>query len=61
MRNDGRTTLDSLRAIVNNRRSPVTPTTRTILVGYSGGAIASTWPRHWRPSKRRTSTSGSQA
>lgn len=43
-------TLDSLRAVTHSAATGLNPTTRTGLIGYSGGAIATNWAAALAPS-----------
>lgn len=46
----GRLTLDGIRAALKSRMTGLKPTTKVGLIGYSGGAIASTWAAQLAPS-----------
>ncbi|MEN8674037.1 lipase family protein [Nocardioides sp.] len=46
----GRTTLDSIRAVLSSRRTGVAPRAKVGLLGYSGGAIATNWAAALAPS-----------
>jgi len=46
----GRTSLDSIRAVLSSRRTGVAPKAKVGLFGYSGGAIATNWAAALAPS-----------
>ena len=48
--NYGRLTLDGIRAALKSRHTGLKPSTKVGLIGYSGGAIASTWAAQLAPS-----------
>ncbi|WP_410210186.1 lipase family protein [Aquirhabdus sp.] len=47
---EGMTTLDSIRASLNTATTGLTPTSKVVMIGYSGGAIGTNWAAQLAPS-----------